>query len=170
MSTPDAAAFAVALAVMLAGLVGAILPGLPGTPLIVAAAAGHRLVRGDAGPSWWVVAVLAAVALASIGLDIAASAVGARKLGATWRGALGAAIGAVLGIFWMPLGLLLGPLAGAILLEMLAGRDWRGAGKAGLGAVLGLLAGAVGKVACALGMIGLYVGHMLVRWIAQANP
>jgi hypothetical protein len=49
---------------------------------------------------------------------------------------------------------------------MLGGRAWREAGKAGAGAVLGVMAGAVGKIGCGLGMIGLFIVHMLVRWVA----
>lgn len=77
----------------------------------------------------------------------------------------GAALGAIVGLAWLPLGILLGPMVGAMALELMGGREWREAGKAGLGAWVGLVAGAVGKVACALGMIGLFVVHLLVRWI-----
>ena len=61
-----------------------------------------------------------------------------------------------------PLGLLLGPLFGAVLGELLGGRKWLEAGKAGLGAILGILVGTAGKVACALGMIGLWTLHILL--------
>lgn len=167
MTSADIAVFVAALLVMLLGLVGAVVPGLPGTPLILAAAIGHRLARGDAGPASWVLVVLALMTLLSVGLDLAASALGARKLGATWRGVTGALAGALLGILWMPLGIVLGPLAGAVALELMGGRQWREAGKAGLGAVVGLLAGALGKLACAVSMIGLFTAHMLVRWLTQ---
>jgi len=166
VNAADMAALVGALMVMLVGLVGAVLPGLPGTPLILAAAIGHRLIRGDAGVSWWVVGVMAFITAASVGLDFLASSVGAQRMGATWRGMVGAAIGALLGLLWIPVGLVAGPLVGAMALEMLGGREWRAAGRAGVGAVLGLVAGAIGKVACGLGMIGLFVVHMLVRWMA----
>lgn len=166
MNAADMVALVGALMVMLLGLLGAVVPGLPGTPLILAAAVVHRLVRGDAGVQWWVVGVMALVTVASIGLDFMASSLGAKRLGATWLGMVGAAMGAILGLFWIPVGLVAGPLVGAMALEMLGGRAWREAGRAGLGAVLGMVAGAMGKVACGLGMIGLFVAHMLVRWIA----
>jgi uncharacterized protein YqgC (DUF456 family) len=109
---------------------------------------------------------MAGLTLASVALDFAASSLGAKRLGATWRGVLGAAVGGLLGLLWIPFGLVLGPLLGAMALEMLGGRAWREAGKAGAGAVLGVMAGAVGKIGCGLGMIGLFIVHMLVRWVA----
>ena len=166
MNAADMLAFMGALLVMLLGLLGSVVPGLPGTPLILAAALIHRLVRGDAGASGWVLAIMAGLTLASVAVDFAASSLGAKRLGATWRGMLGAAVGGLLGLLWIPFGLVLGPLLGAMALEMLGGRAWREAGKAGAGAVLGVMAGAVGKIGCGLGMIGLFVVHMLVRWMA----
>lgn len=165
-SATDIMAMVIAVIVMLLGMVGTVVPGLPGTPIILAAAVVHRLCRGDAGASGWVLGVLAAVAAVSVALDLAASSIGAKKLGATWRGMLGAALGAIVGLAWLPLGIVVGPLAGAVALELMGGREWREASKAGLGALIGLVAGAAGKVACALGMIGLFVVHLLVRWVA----
>ena len=82
-------------------------------------------------------------------------------MGATWRGVVGAAVGAMLELFWFPVGLILFPVAGAVLCEMAGGRAWREAGRAGAGAAIGMLAGAVGKVAFCLGMIGLFLLNVL---------
>ena len=65
MNAADMLAFMGALLVMLLGLLGSVVPGLPGTPLILAAALIHRLVRGDAGASGWVLAIMAGLTLAS---------------------------------------------------------------------------------------------------------
>ena len=51
----------------------------------------------------------------SLVLDFLASVVGAKKLGATWRGMLGAVVGATVGLFFSLPGLILGPLLGAFL-------------------------------------------------------
>jgi uncharacterized protein YqgC (DUF456 family) len=166
MTAAEVTGFVVALLAMLVGLLGAVVPGLPGPPLILIAALGHRLALGDRGVAWWVVILLGVMAALSLGLDFIATSYGAKRLGATWRGAVGAALGAMLGLFWAPIGLLLGPLLGAALLEMTAGREWREAGKAGIGAVLGLLAGTLGKVACCIAMIGLFAGQVLIRTLS----
>jgi len=149
------------LLVMLIGLAGAVLPALPGTPVVFVAALGHKLYFGDHGASWFVIILLGLLAGFSLLVDFLATTYGAKKLGATWRGMVGAGIGAVLGILWPPLGLLLFPLLGATLAEMFGGREWREAGKAGIGAAIGVVAGTLGKVACCLGMIGLFVLNVL---------
>lgn len=152
-----------ALVLMAGGLVGSVVPGIPGPPLVLGAAILHRLYFGPTGPSTAVLVLLAVMMVLSLALDYLASSVGARKLGATWRGVLGAAIGALLGFFAGPLGIVLGPFIGATLLEMAGGRELKEASKAGLGAFLGLVAGVVGKVACCVAMIGLFVVNVALR-------
>lgn len=164
MSPTEICGFVLALLVMLLGLVGAVVPALPGAPLIFLAVLGHKLGLGDRSVSWWVVALLGALTLATLALDHLATAYGARRMGATWRGAVGAALGGIVGLLWLPFGLILGPFLGALLLEMVAGREWRSVGRAGLGATLGFLAGTVVKLASCLGMIGLWT--LLVLWRA----
>ena len=141
MSADQIVGFVLALIVMLIGVAGAALPALPGSPLVFLAALGHKLWFGDRGGHWWVIAVLAIFMVVSMGLDFLATTLGAKKLGATWRGMIGAMIGAIVGIFFSPIGLLVGTVLGATVCEVLGGREWRDAGKAGVGAALGLLLG-----------------------------
>jgi uncharacterized protein len=169
MTPLEITGFVIALLVMLVGIAGAVLPGLPGTPLIFIAALVHRLVIGPAGASVWVLVTLGVVAAVSLGLDFLATTYGAKRLGATWRGMVGAGVGGILGLFFMPVGLLLGPLVGACLGELLGGREWRDAGKAGLGAALGLIAGTAGKLGCAVAMIGLWVANVLHHALKTAS-
>ena len=161
--------FILTLLLMMLGLLGTVVPGVPGAPLIFVAALGNRLLCGEDGPAWWVVIVLGVIAGISVLLDFAGTAVGARSMGATWKGTVGATIGAMIGVLWLPFGLLIGPLIGAVLMEMLAGREWREAGKAGLGALLGILLGTVGRIVCAIAMIGLFVVNTVLHWIALAT-
>jgi uncharacterized protein YqgC (DUF456 family) len=148
----------ITLAVMGIGVAGAILPALPGPPIVFAAALGHKLIFLERGISWWFIALLGVITILSLVLDFVASLVGAKKLGATWRGATGAVIGGIFGLFWLPLGLLIGPMVGAVLMELTGGRQWREASKAGFGAVLGVIAGTLGKLAMSIGMVGLFCG------------
>lgn len=162
MSVSEISGFVLALLVMLLGLVGAVVPAIPGTPLIFLAAVGHKLWLGDRSVSWWIITLMALITVLTLALDDLATAYGAKKMGATWRGAVGAALGAMLGMLWLPFGLIIGPFVGATLLEMITGKEWREAGKAGIGATLGFLAGTAGKVAACLGMIGLWT--LLTLW------
>jgi uncharacterized protein YqgC (DUF456 family) len=162
MSATEILGLLLTLLVMLVGLVGAVLPALPGAPVVFAAALGHKLYFGALGASWLVVGLLGMLAGFSMLMDFLATTYGAKKLGATWRGMVGAGLGAMLGIFILPpWGLLLLPLVGAAFAELLGGREWREASKAGVGAALGVLAGTLGKVACCLGMIVLFVFNVL---------
>ncbi len=163
MSWDQIVGLVLALLVMAVGLAGSALPGIPGPPLVLAAAVGHRLWFGAASASNFVLGTLVGLVVFALALDYAASLFGAKKLGATWRGVTGAAVGAVVGIFTGPWGILAAPFAGATLGELLGGREFRDAARAGLGAVLGLLAGVVGKVGCSAAMIGLFVASVVLR-------
>jgi uncharacterized protein YqgC (DUF456 family) len=153
----------IALLVMCIGLIGSVVPGIPSTPLILAAAIGHKIYFGPESVGVLVMTLLVVVTAFSIVLDYAASMAGAKKLGATWRGAVGAVLGVIAGLFFPFPGIIIGPFAGAVVLEMVGGREWREASKAGLGATVGLLAGAVAKIGCGLGMIALFTINVIQR-------
>ena len=152
---------------MSVGVAGSVLPGIPSTPLVVLAAIGHRLYFGAASLSNWALAILVALMLVSLIMDYVASMVGAKKLGATWRGVLGAVVGGVIGIFFTLPGIILGPFIGALAFEMIGGREWKEATRAGLGAVIGLFVGALGKLACCVAMMGLFAVSVIVRSLNQ---
>jgi len=163
MSVEEIIGLSLALLVMLVGVAGCVIPGIPGTPLVLAAAVAHRLYFGQHSAHTWVLATLAGLAVLSMLVDYVAGMVGARKLGATWRGVLGAVLGGVVGLFFSLPGILLGPFIGATLLEFAGGRKLKPAAKAGLGATLGLLVGAVGKVSLAVAMVLLFAVSVIYR-------
>jgi uncharacterized protein YqgC (DUF456 family) len=105
---------------------------------------------------WGTLAALAALTAAAYALDFAATALGARRFGTSWWGVLGAVVGTLGGLFFGPVGLVLGPFVGAFVAELIARRDVRQAGRAGLGAWLGLLLGTAGRLALVLAMVGLF--------------
>jgi uncharacterized protein YqgC (DUF456 family) len=153
----------VALLVMFAGFIGSMVPGLPGTPVILAAAVVHRLCFGSHGPDNPVLISLVVLTLLALLLDYAAGMLGAKRFGATWRGVLGAAVGGVVGLFFNLPGIILGPFVGATLFESLGGREFKKASRAGLGATIGLLAGIFGKCAVSIAMIGLFSANVIYR-------
>ena len=168
MSAEQIIGLSLALVVMCVGLAGSILPGIPSTPLVLLAAIGHRLYFGATGAGNWVLAILAAITAFSLLVDYLASMYGAKKLGATWRGILGAVVGGLIGIFFNLPGILLGPFIGAVAFEMAGGRKFKESGRAGLGATLGLLGGAVAKLGCCVAMMGLFVVNVIQRCLNQA--
>lgn len=163
MTTEQIIGLSLALLVMLAGLIGSVLPLLPGTPLILVAAVGHRLYFGAASASDLVLGVLAGLTVISLVLDFVATALGAKKFGATWRGAVGAVIGGVVGLFFALPGIILGPFLGAMLFEMLGDKEFKAAARAGLGTLLGLLFGVIGKFSIAVVMIILFAVSVVTR-------
>ncbi|SVC34058.1 uncharacterized protein METZ01_LOCUS286912, partial [marine metagenome] len=146
------------LLIMFIGVMGNLIPGIPGTPLILAGALGHQLYfAGQGGVGWWWVAALAALGLVALGLDYLATLIGAKKLGATWKGMLGALLGIIVGLFvFPPVGLIIGPFIGAMGFEWAFGREARESAKAGVGAVLGMALGVVGKLVCSVVMFALF--------------
>lgn len=166
MTTPEILWFAATLLIMIVGVVGCVFPAIPGTPLIFAAAVAHRFLVGPSGAQTWVLVTLGIVTIVSLALDYAASLYGAKSLGASRRGLIGAGLGGLVGLFLGPFGILLGPFVGAFTFEFAGGREWRDSAKAGVGATLGLLVGAVGKVAFALGMLLLFSVNVLWRVFA----
>ena len=141
---------------MLAGFVGSIVPGLPGTPIVLLAAIGHRIYFGQQSVDYWVLGALVVLTAASFVLDYLAGMYGARRFGATWRGVLGSVIGGLIGLFFGLPGVLLGPFLGAALFELLGGYEMKKAIHAGIGATVGLLAGTVGKCGICVMMIGAF--------------
>ena len=97
----------------------------------------------------------------SLALEYLASAMGAQKLGATWRGVLGATLGGIVGFFFGLPGWILGPMLGALLFERLGGYSTQKAAKAGIGALLGMMAGALGKFVTAWIMGLIFMGAWL---------
>ena len=163
MTTQEIIGFIIAEGFMVIGAVGSMLPAIPSTPVVFLAALGHKIYFGDNSISYLILAILGAITLFSLVMDYIASLVGARKLGATWRGVAGALIGGISGLFLGPWGILIGPFIGALTFEMIGGRQFEEASKAGFGALLGIVAGTLGKFICAIAMASLFAANIIWR-------
>jgi uncharacterized protein len=146
-----------AVGLVVVGVVGTVVPGLPGTILVLAGLVLAAWIDGFARVGVLTLAALAAFTAAAYALDFVATAVGARRFGTSWWGVLGALLGTLAGLFFGLVGLVLGPFLGAFLLELCARRDLRQAGRAGLGAWLGLVLGAAGRLGLVAAMIAIFV-------------
>jgi uncharacterized protein len=155
--------FSVALLVMFLGVLGSVIPGVPGTPLVLLAAVGHRLCFGAAGASNWVLLVLGLLTLLSLLIEWLAGVVGTRKFGGTWRGIIGALVGGVAGMFFGLPGIILGPIIGAVVFELAGGSGMDQAARAGVGTLVGWLVGSAAKVGIGVVMIGLFALNVLGR-------
>ena len=77
------------LLLMLLGLIGTVVPLLPGTTVILAAAVGHHFLLPGRSVGWWTIGALAVLTVLSFVVDFVSGAVGAKYFGATRWGALG---------------------------------------------------------------------------------
>ena len=152
------AAWVVTICLLVLGFVGTLVPFLPGHLILFFAAGAHWLMlRQDSGVEWSTFVVLGVLLILSQVFEFLSGAAGTRWFGGTRWGAAGALIGGMVGIFFIPFGLLLGPLIGSMFCEFVfAKKEVRSATVSGVGSVLGTVAGMVIKI---------IVGVLMIVWL-----
>jgi len=151
-----------AIVLIAAGLAGLVLPALPGPVLLFAGFVVGAWAEDFRYIGVGTLGVLGLLAILAYVADFVAGSLGASRYGASRRAVIGAAVGAVVGIFFGPIGILLGPFAGAVLGELSANKGLHAASRAGFGATLGMLIGTAAKLALGFTMLGLFV---LMRFV-----
>lgn len=140
--------------VMLVGLIGAIIPGLPDIVLIWGAALGYGLLAGWGERGIWLFALITVIGLAGLFAEVWVSGTGAKIGGASIRAILGGLALALVGfIFSGPVGGVLGLLLGTFLSEYVRLQDANKAAQAMLGMGLGCGASLGIKLILGMGMI-----------------
>lgn len=146
---------------MAVGLIGTVVPIIPGTTIILGAAIIHRFAVGPThGCGVSALIGLAVLTLVSYALDAGAAHLGARRFGATKWGIGGGIVGGIVGLFFGLPGLFLGPVLGAIAGELISGKKLVKAGRAGWGTILGMLAGGLAKIVIGLAMVAIFVTNV----------
>ncbi len=148
-------------ALMVIGILGVVLPALPGLPLVFGGMLLAAWVDGFERIGVWTLVILGMLTLLSLLIDIVATAMGAKRVGASRLALVGAMLGTVVGLFFGIVGVFIAPFIGAVLGELLHRRklersDVGHAAKVGLGTWFGILLGVVSKLALAFGMFGLF--------------
>lgn len=158
-------AWMVTICLLILGFIGTLVPFLPGHLILFFAAVSHWLMlRDDSGVEWWTFVALGFLLVVSQIMEFMSGAIGTRWFGGTRWGAAGALIGGIVGIFFMPFGLILGPLIGSMLCEFVfAKKEVRPATVSGVGSVLGTLGGLIIKVIVGVVMIVWFVVDVI--WI-----
>ena len=159
--------YTLAAILVLVGLAGVILPALPGLPLVFVGMLVAAWADGFSNVPVWIMVLLGVLTLLSLAIDFWATALGAKRVGASRKAILGAMLGTLGGLFLGPIGLLLGPFAGALAGELLHRRSLDkahlgDAAKIGFGTWLGILFGVVLKLGLAFTMLGLFA---LAWWL-----
>jgi len=146
---------------LILGLAGAILPVLPGPPLsYVALLLLHFTSRYQFSARFLIIWAL--ITLVVVLIDYLVPVWGARKFGACKAGILGCIIGLVIGLFaFQPFGIIIGPFAGAVIGEVIQGKEAMMALKAGFGSFVGFMSGVVLKVITSGFMTWFFVREIL---------
>lgn len=131
---------------MLLAFVGCFLPVIPGPPLAFGAYLLLLLTPAGDSITLMMIGILALFTIATVIVDFIIPALGVKYFGGTKWGKWGCIIGSILGMFFMPWGIIIGPFAGAFVGEILGKSSTGDAFRSGIGSLLGFLFGTVFKL------------------------
>ena len=141
--------FAASLTIV--GIIGCLIPVVPGPLLSYCGVL--CLLSTDAPPAMTTIVLFGVATIVVSILDYVIPMVGAKRFNCSKLGTWGATIGTIVGMFFFPLGLVLGPFLGAFIVELLVKKSVPAAALGGLGALLGFLAGVLIKMLLCVGML-----------------
>ena len=145
-----------ALVLMAIGIIGSVLPMLPGVPLVFAGMLLAAWHGAFARVSMLTMVIIGVIAVLAWAVDFFASIATAKKVGASKNALIGAGIGAVLGIFAGLPGLILGPAIGAVIGELTTHSNKTKATVVGVAAGLGFVLAMVIKLLLILVMLAIF--------------
>lgn len=153
---------ALTLLAMLIGLIGIVLPVIPGTIIIFVAALIYALVEGFQIVGWPTLVVLGLLTIVATTADLWATSVGAKVGGASGWSVLVGLIGGLVGfvVFSLP-GAILGAILGVLLTELIRVGDLKQAFKAGGGWALGWVLATVVQLGIGLVMVAIFVWQVV---------
>ena len=146
---------------LIGGLVGCILPAVPGPPLSFIALLLLQATR-FASFSIKFLMITAIVTVIVTVIDYFLPIWGTRKWGGTRAGMIGSIIGLLVGLFLSPVGIIVGPFAGAVIGELVYGQDSNTALRSGFGSFVGFLLGTGMKMAVCFAFTYYYIKELIV--------
>lgn len=149
-----------AVILMLIGIIGCLVPVLPGPPLSYLGLILLHVSR-FAQFSKSILIALAIVTVVVTIVDYVVPIWGTKKFGGSKYGTRGATVGLIIGLFLGPAGIIIGPFLGAIVGELIFKDDMKYAIKAGFGSLLGFLTGVGLKLAASLVMTFYFVKELI---------
>lgn len=153
---------AFSILIMLIGILGVILPIIPGLALVWLGAFMYAFFTDFSVISWNMLIILGGMAGFGFLIDFWANILGVKKYGASKLGMLGAIIGGIVGIFMGGItGLIFGPFIGAFALEYLVTLSIKKSFKVSLGTFMGFLVGTFVKFILGIIMLGLFIFWLL---------
>lgn len=147
---------------LVVGFLGCFIPMLPGPPIAYCALLLAVATGDHTAPSVLVLMGMALLTTVVTVLDYVVPAWGAAKFNCSRLGTVGCFIGTIVGLFFLPVGVIVGPFFGALIGETSSGKNLGAALVGAIGALIGFLVGVVMKVACC-GAIAYYFWVATVR-------
>lgn len=141
---------------MIVGLIGCLLPILPGPPFNYIGLLIIQLLNPPPFSLKFMLVWLL-ITVVVVALDYVVPIYGTKKYGGSRFGVWGSVLGLVIGLFFFPLGIVIGPILGALIGELLSGKKYAEASKAALGSFAGFLAGTLLKLLASSFMIYYFV-------------
>ncbi len=141
---------------LLVGFIGCLLPIIPGPPLsyiglLLLQLTDEPPFSDDFLITWFIITVIAQV------LDYIVPTYGTKKYGGSRAGVIGSIVGLIGGLFvFPPIGIILGPMVGALVGELLIGRNTKDAWRSAWGSFIGFLFGTVIKLVASSVMLFYY--------------
>jgi len=147
---------------ILLGLLGSVLPVLPGPPLSFLGLLLFALVCNFSPPlTPTLIIIMMSITIVVTVVDYFTPLIGAKKYGTSKWGIYGSIGGMIVGAFFSPFGILLGALIGAVLVEWMVSKKEKQALRAGWGIFIGSLLGTILK----LGVSGIMAYYFLLAVI-----
>lgn len=145
------------VAFVLVGLIGTIVPLLPGTPMIFLGLLLGAWTDDFQKVGWFTLSILGILTALTFVVDFIATKIGVEKAGASSLATIGAFVGAIVGLFFGFMGVFVFPFLGAAIGEYLVKKDLIQAGKVGLGTWLGMVISIAVKTSVNFAMLGIFV-------------
>jgi hypothetical protein len=151
-----------AIALIVVGVIGTFLPVLPGALLVFGGMLLAAWIDDFQRVGWITLVILGVLTVLVFVVDLVATMLGAKRVGASRLAIAGAAIGTVVGLFFGLVGILIAPFIGAVAGELIARGQLEPAARVGVATWIGLLVGTLAKLALVLAMVGVFVTSYLI--------
>lgn len=150
---------------MVAGIIGCIIPGLPGPPLNYLSLICISFVTD--GFSTWFYIIWGSVSVAVLVLDYYLPVWVSKRFGATRAGIIGGVFGMIAGIFFTPIGMILGLIIGSVLGDLIAGKRLDEAMQSGIGGAFGTLFSVGIKLLASVWMSWIFISELLSHYTGE---
>jgi len=146
---------------LVGGCIGCIIPAMPGPPLSYIALLTLQATRfADFSGKFLLITAIVTIVITVV--DYILPAWGTRKWGGSRAGTIGAIIGLLVGLFFAPIGIIVGPFAGAVVGELITGRNTDAALRSGFGSFVGFFFGTIMKLTLCMVLTYYYVKELIV--------